>query len=116
MDQDDSPAGQWRGGRVLWLSHKLASSSACSPRGRKCPAGSLAMSRSVSSNRLSKPPDRGLTGHSPAREIVQSVFSLASQQRAFDPNTDLSGDAELKTDWTEPPTALNAMGFESSVS
>jgi len=29
------------------------------------------MSRSVSSNRLSKPPDRGSTGHSPAREIVQ---------------------------------------------
>lgn len=24
-----------------------------------------------------------------------------------------SGDAELKRDWTKPPTALNAMGFYS---
>jgi hypothetical protein len=27
----------------------------------------------------------------------------------------LSGDAELKMDWTKPPTALNAMGFYSFV-
>ena len=33
------------------------------------------MSRSVSSNRLSKPPDRGSTGHSPAREIVELLVS-----------------------------------------
>jgi hypothetical protein len=76
-------------------------------------AGSMAMSRSVSSNRLSKPPDRGSMGHSPAREIVQSVFSLASQQPECDMSKKPSGDAELKMDWTEPPTTLNAMGFYS---
>ena len=26
---------------------------------------------------------------------------------------ELTGDAELKMDWTEPPTELNAMGFYS---
>jgi len=26
---------------------------------------------------------------------------------------ELTGDAELKTDWTEPPTELNAMGIYS---
>jgi hypothetical protein len=36
------------------------------------------MSRSVSSNRLSKPPDRGSTGHSPAREIVE--LGMAEKQ------------------------------------
>jgi hypothetical protein len=36
------------------------------------------MSRSVRSNRLSKPPDRGSTGHSSAREIVE--FGMAEEQ------------------------------------
>jgi hypothetical protein len=44
---------------------------------------------------------------------MQSVFSLASQQRSCDVNKGFTGDAELKTDWTKPPTAFNAMGFDS---
>jgi hypothetical protein len=44
---------------------------------------------------------------------VQSVFSLASPQIRRAACRELTGDAELKMDWTEPPTELNAMGFYS---
>ena len=40
------------------------------------------MSRSVSSNRLSEPLDRGSMGHSPAREIVQLGMT---QQKLYSP-------------------------------
>ena len=46
-------------------------------------------------------------------KLLQSVFSLASQQPECDMSEKVSGGAELKTDWTKPPIAPNAMGFYS---
>jgi hypothetical protein len=51
--------------------------------------------------------------HNRSMHIMQSVFSLASPQIRRAACRELTGDAELKMDWTEPPTELNAMGFYS---
>ena len=61
--------------------------------------------------RARDPPD---TAHNRQLHIMQSVFSLASPQIRRAACRELTGDAELKMDWTEPPTELNAMGFYSS--
>ena len=50
--------------------------------------------------------------HNHWAHIVQSVFSLASPQISI-VCRELTGDAELKMDWTEPPTELDAMEFYS---
>ena len=53
------------------------------------------------------------TRRSQPQDIVQSVFSLASPQLGRVAPESLTGDAELKMDWTEPPTELNPMGIYS---
>lgn len=47
---------------------------------------------------------------------MQSIFRLASPQRALGRKHEFIGDAELKMDWTEPRTEPDAMGIYSSES
>ena len=44
---------------------------------------------------------------------MQSIFRLAFATGKACRYGELTGDAELKMDWTEPPTKLDAMGFYS---
>lgn len=48
--------------------------------------------------------------------IMQSIFRLASPQRALGRKHEFIGDAELKMDWTEPRTEPDVMGIYSSAS
>jgi hypothetical protein len=56
-------------------------------------------------------PSQDRRAHKWSGYIMQRVFSLASRQQEYGMSKELSGDAELKIDWTKPPMALNAMGF-----
>jgi hypothetical protein len=74
------------------------------------------MSRSVSSNRLSEPLDRGSMGHSPAREIVQLAVpqqqlddsqilgAAVDQRRLGPPHRVRTVRGWIKPDGLHPPT------------